>query len=108
MIEYGVFYSPAAISDLEAIYQYIACSLSNPIAGGAQEARIRKGIRGLGRFPLQCERVDWEPWRSMGVRRLLVDHFLAYYTVDEAVKEVTVLRIFYGGQNIEEIVNAQR
>lgn len=106
MTEYGVFYSPAAFNDLQTIYAYIACDLGNSIAGAAQEARIRKEIRELSYFPLRYERVDWEPWHSMNVRKLPVDNFVAYYAVDEAIQEVTVLRIFYGGQNVEELISS--
>lgn len=105
MTEYGVFYSPAALDDLQTIYAYIAYDLRNQIAASAQEARIRKEIRDLRYFPLRCEQVNWEPWHSMNVRKLPIENFLAYYTVDEAVGEVVVLRIFYGGQNAEEIIS---
>lgn len=105
MTEYGVFYSPAAFDDLQTIYAYIASDLCNHIAAAAQEARIRKEIRDLSYFPLRYEQVDWEPWHSMNVRKLPIDNFVAYYTVDEAIREVTILRIFYGGQNVKEIVS---
>lgn len=104
MTTYEVFYSPAAWDDLQAIYAYIAWDLSNPISAAGQEGRIRKEIRDLRYLPLRYEQVDWEPWHSMNVRKLPIDNFVAYYTVDEAAQEVTVLRIFYGGQNVEEIV----
>lgn len=105
MTEYGVFYSPAAVDDLQAIYTYIACDLCNQIAASAQETRIRKKIRDLCYFPLRHEQVGWEPWHSMNTRKVPIDNFVAYYTVDETAREVTVLRIFYGGQNVEEIIN---
>lgn len=41
----------------------------------------------------------------MNIRKVPIDNFAAYYTVDETAREVTVLRIFYGGQNAEEIIN---
>lgn len=104
MTEYGVFYSPAALDDLQAIYSYIAYDLCNPISAAGQEARIRKEIRNLSYLPLRYEQVNWEPWHSMNVRKLPIDNFVAYYTVDETVGEVVVLRIFYGGRNVEEIV----
>lgn len=107
MIEYGVFYSPVAMDDLQSIYAYIAYDLCNQIAAGAQETRIRQEIRTLSYFPLRYEQVDWEPWHSMNVRKLPIDNFVAYYTADEAAKEVTVLRIFYGGQNVEEMIGGE-
>ncbi len=105
MTEYGVFYSPAALDDLQAIYVYIACDLLNQIAASGREARIRKEIRDLKYFPLRYEQVNWEPWHSMNVRKLPIDNFVVYYAVDEVSREVTILRIFYGGQNVEEIIS---
>lgn len=105
MTEYGVFYSPAALDDLQTIYAYIASHLCNHIAASAQVARICKEIRDLSYFPLRYERVGWEPWQSMNVRKFPIDNFVVYYTVNEADKEATVLRIFYGGQNVEEIIS---
>lgn len=105
MTEYRVFYSPAALDDLQAIYTYIAYDLCNQIAANAQEARIRKEIRDLHYFPLRYEQVDWEPWHGMNVRKLPIDNFVAYYTLDEAAQEVTILRVFYGGQNVKEIIS---
>lgn len=105
MMEYTVFYSPAALDDLQAIYTYIAYDLANPIAAAGQEGRIRKEIRNLYYFPLRYEQVNWEPWHGRNARKLPIDNFVVYYTVDEAAKEVIVLRIFYGGRNVEEIIS---
>jgi len=106
MTDYAVFYAPAAWDDLQAIYNYITNTLGNRIAGNAQEARIRKEIQSLNHFPLRYEQVAWEPWHSMGVRKLPIDNFVAYYSVDEAAMEVIILRIFYGGQNVEQIISS--
>lgn len=61
MTEYAVFYAPAALDDLQAIYTYIAHDLANPIAAAGQEGRIRKEIRDLHHLPLRYEQVTWEP-----------------------------------------------
>jgi len=106
MTDYAVFYAPAALDDLETIYNYITYTLGNRIAGDAQEARIRKEIQTLDHFPSRYERVSWEPWHGMNVRKLPIDNFVVYYSVEETSKEVTILRIFYGGQDVERIINS--
>lgn len=105
MTDYAVTYTPVALDDLETIYNYIAHTLGNRIAADAQEGRIREEIKKLNIFPLRYEQVSWEPWHSLGVRWLPIDNFLAYYSVDEAAKEVSVLRIFYGGRDVEHIIS---
>jgi len=52
--------------------------------------------------------VEWEPWQSMEMHRLPVDNFVVYYTVDDDTLIVTVIRIFYGGRDVEEIINAEK
>jgi toxin ParE1/3/4 len=42
----------------------------------------------------------------MGMHQLPVNNFIVYYLVDDEVGTVTVVRIFYGGRDIEEIVNS--
>jgi toxin-antitoxin system, toxin component, relE family len=54
-------------------------------------------------MPLRNHAVDWEPWKSKEMRKVTVDKFIAFYTVDTRSLTVTVIRIFYGGQDIANI-----
>ena len=101
---YHVFYSPAAKADLKAVYAYIAFSLRAKIAAKAQTNRIRKEIRSLSFMPEKYAQVDWEPWHSQGVRKVPVDNYIVYYWVNEEDHSVEIVRIFYGGQDVEGIV----
>ena len=102
--EYQVIYSPAALDDLRNIFTYIAYELLAGQAAQNQTARIRREIRKLDLFPEKHEQVDWEPWASMGMRKMPVDNYVVYYTVDNETKTVTVVRIFYGGRDVEHII----
>lgn len=105
---YAVNYSGEALDDLRAIYAYIANALLVPATAAAQVERIRKEVRSLNFMPERYTLVDWEPWHSMGMHQLPVDNYIAYYLVDDAAKTVTVARIFYGGRDIEGIINSSR
>lgn len=48
--------------------------------------------------------VEWEPWHSMEVHKLPVDNFIIYYQVKAKENVVNVVRVFYGGRDIENIV----
>ena len=100
---YKVAYSPKARDDLKEIYSYIAFTLMVPDTAEGQVNRIRKAIRSLDFMPLRNPAVDWEPWKSMGMRKIPVDNFVVFYTVDEAARTVTVIRIVYGGRDIENL-----
>lgn len=65
--------------------------------------RIRETVRKLDIMPNRHEIVDREPWLTMGMRKLLVDNYIVFYLVDSDNMTVTVIRIFYGGRDIEGI-----
>lgn len=105
---YSVIYSPEALDDLKEIYAYITFTLLVPETAERQVNRIRKEIRTLDCMHSRYARMEWEPWRSMGMHRLPVDNYVVYYTVDDDSLIVTVIRIFYGGRNVEGIINAEK
>ena len=105
---YSVVYSPEAMNDLREIYAYIAFDLQAPDAAKGQVNRLRKEIRSLDFMPSRYAIVDWEPWMGMEVDRVPVDNFIVYYAVNNSSLTVTVIRIFYGGRDVENIVNAER
>ena len=47
--------------------------------------------------------VDWEPWKSMKMHKIPVDNFIVFYIVDMNSMTVTVIRIVYGGRDIQGI-----
>ena len=100
---YNVVYSPEALSDLKDIYAYIAQELMIPDTALNQVNRIRKEIRSLDFMPSRYALVDWEPWKSMGMHKVPVDNFVVFYTVDSDSMTVAIIRIVYGGRNIESI-----
>lgn len=104
---YKVIYSPEALDDIRNIYSYIAFDLKVPDTAQGQVDRIRKEIRSLDFMPLRYAIVDWEPWRSMEMHKVSVDNFVIYYTVSTKSLTVTVIRIFYGGQDAENIVKSE-
>lgn len=103
---YTVSYSEDALNDLREIYTYIANELLVPETATAQVVRIRKEVRSLDFMPARYALVEWEPWHSMGMHQLPVNNFIVYYLVDDEAGTVTVVRIFYGGRDIEGIVNS--
>ena len=104
MTHYRVQYSAEALEDLRSIYQYIANELQAPQAAKGQVDRIRRMVRSLSLTPTRFAAVEWEPWASMGMRKVPVDHYLVFYLVENADLTVTVVRIFFGGRNVEEMI----
>lgn len=104
---YKVIYSPEALDDIRNIYTYIAFDLKAPDTAQGQVDRIRKEIRALDFMPMRFSIVDWEPWKSMEMHKVPVDNFVVYYTVSTESLTVTVIRIFYGGQDAKRIEESE-
>ncbi|MCC8075280.1 MAG: type II toxin-antitoxin system RelE/ParE family toxin [Clostridiales bacterium] len=105
--KYKVVYSSAALDDLDAIYSYIAHGLKERTTARNQVNRIRKEIRSLDVFPGRYAKVDWEPWASAGMHRVPVNNFVVYYLVDTKSMLVTIIRIFYGGRDVENMISSE-
>lgn len=101
---YKVIYSPQALEDLTEIYEYIRFSLQARVAAENQSSRIRKMIRSLDTFPARHSLVEWEPWASMKIYKVPVDNYMIFYRVDEKLSTVSIIRIFYSGRNIEDVI----
>lgn len=97
---YSIIYAPKARDDLKEIYSYIAFSLLVPETAKGQVDRIRKAICSLDFMPSRNPAVDWEPWKSMGMHKTLVDNFIVFYTIDNIRAVVTIIRIVYSGRDV--------
>lgn len=100
---YRIVYSPQALEDLKDIYAYISEELQVPDTARNQANRIREKIRSLDFMPMRYAIVDWEPWKSMKMHKIPVDNFIVFYIVDMNSMTVTVIRIVYGGRDIQGI-----
>ena len=103
---FHVTYSPAALDDLRSIFSYIAYELLATQAAINQINRIRKQIRSLDTMPERYDKVDWEPWASMHMHKLPVDNYIVFYLIDKEKMTATIVRIFYGGRDIENIIHS--
>ncbi|NLL57222.1 MAG: type II toxin-antitoxin system RelE/ParE family toxin [Firmicutes bacterium] len=100
-MSYKIIYTEESEQDLVNIYRYIAMDLLVPETAKNQIERIMKAIKGLDELPLRYKLYHNEPWHSKGLRVLPVDNYLVFYIVVEEEKMVAIVRIMYGGRNIE-------
>ena len=97
--------SEQADSDLRAIYEYIAFELLSPENAGGQLDRLEKGIISLEEMPERYQRYEKEPWYSRGLRIFPIDNYVVFYIADTEKRIVTVIRVMYGGRDIEYQLN---
>ncbi len=98
---YDIVLAAKAYSDLKNIYEYIAFSLQNPCSAANQIDRLEKGINSLNQMPERHRIYDKEPWKSRNTHIMIVDKYLIFYTVDKTSNVVNIVRILYGGRNLE-------
>ncbi|WP_122819286.1 type II toxin-antitoxin system RelE/ParE family toxin [Varibaculum vaginae] len=101
--KFTVSYTRAAYNDLRGITSYISYSLLAPESAKRQTESIREQIRDLDTLPLRYPLVGWEPWRSMGIRRVITGKYVIFYEVDEDQEKAEVIRVVYSGRNLKEI-----
>ncbi|MFR2545029.1 MAG: hypothetical protein ACLS8K_11645 [Lachnospira sp.] len=39
--------------------------------------------------------VEWEPWHSRGVRKIIIQDFYIYYRLDDSYAKVYILNVIY-------------
>ncbi len=100
-MSYQVSITDAAEYDLRAIFSYIAFELQSYANAVGQLERLESAINSLSEMPERYRRYDKEPWHSRGLRRMSVDHYCVFYIPDHDKKAVEIIRVMYGGRDIE-------
>ena len=95
-----VVYTETARADLKDIYRYISRVLSAPDAARALTERLLHEARSLEEMPERQPLWRDEPWRSLGVRFITVKNYVLFYIADQETETVTIVRVMYGGRDI--------
>lgn len=103
----NINYSHESLDDLIGIYSYISSFLLEPDTAEVQVNQIRNGIRNLDSMPLRHKLVDWEPWHSMGMRIFPINNYEVYYYVNIEQSTVEIVRIFYDGRDVENLIKKE-
>lgn len=98
---YQITLTPEAQRDLRDIYCYIAVNLQSVQNAAGQLDRLEENILSLAKMPERFRVYDREPWRSRNLRVMPVDNYLVFYIPNHQEKTVTVIRIMYGGRDVD-------
>lgn len=93
--KYTVKIAHSAEEQLREITDYIRFTLQAPDTAMKMLDILAEEIFSLNQFPNRVLLTDEEPWRSQGIRKLLVKNFLVYFWVDEEAKKVQMIGIVY-------------
>lgn len=101
-MKYKMEITAQAESDLRDIYEYIAFELLAPENAAGQIDRLEESILRLASMPLRFKEYETEIWKSRGLHIMPVDNFVVLYIPDEEAGVVTIIRIMYGGRDIDK------
>jgi len=87
-----------------SIGHYLSEILQAPRAARVQVARIATEISELGTLPKKFPTYDTDACGKLGLRRMNVDRFSVFYLLDDAASTVTIIRVIYGGRDIDRIL----
>ena len=59
-------------------------------------------------FPARNRLMDEEPWKSRGIRRLLVRNYFIYYRIDEDAGRVYVLNVIFARRDQVRAITQRR
>lgn len=95
MNEYEVRVTRQALEQMKEIVHYISNDLMAPNAADNLLDKIKAEITKLSSFPKKYALIDEEPWRTEGIRKIVVKNFLIYYWVDDENNRVQVTAVIY-------------
>ena len=104
MKTFHLIITKSAQIDIEEIYNYITYTLLAPENASKQVNRIFKELKNLQTLPNRHPLHSKEPWKSQGLRKVIIDNFLAFYLVNEQTEEVIILHVYYCGRNVDELL----
>ena len=101
---YKIVIEKTAENDLNDILSYISNTLHEPVIAKKLYITIKENFSNLKSMPLRHKVVNEEPYRSIGMRMLLIENYIAFYVVDEDNKTVHIFRILYNRRDWQQIL----
>ena len=103
-MKYKVIIDYTAENDLVGILHYIANTLHEPNVAKRIYKSIKEQILSLEEIPLRYPLINEEPYRTAGVRKILVEGYTAFYLVNSADMTVHVFRILYSRREWQHLL----
>ncbi|MBQ7671196.1 MAG: type II toxin-antitoxin system RelE/ParE family toxin [Clostridia bacterium] len=101
---YRILITELAGRDLDAIVEYIAVQLSNPIAAGDLLDEVDKCYSNLRSNPFIYAKSADARLEKAGYRKALIKNYILFFKVFEDEKRVIVYRIIYGARDYQKLL----
>ena len=98
-MNYQLHITSTAKQDITKAVDYIEFTLKNPDAANNLLDVVTEQINSLANFPQRFHLVDEPILASWGIRFIVINHYLAFYTIDEKNQNVIIVRFLYQKSN---------
>lgn len=106
--KYEIKVTIQALEQMREIAHYISYDLMAPEAADNLLDDLKASILKLSVLPKKYPLIEEEPWRSEGVRKIVVKNFLVYYWIDEEYNKVQVTAVIYSKRDqIKQLKNME-
>lgn len=104
MIKYNLVIAEAAEADLYEIADYISYELKEPDTALKQLVKIQEAMATLEELPERHSLVKDKYLAAKGIRKLPIDNYLIFYTVNKSTNAVNIIRVLYSRRDWESIL----
>jgi len=95
MKKYNIYMTHTATEDLKSIASYISNELREPSIAKKFVGNIKEAVMSLEQMPTRHSLLRDANLAVQGIRKIMVDNYIAFYTVSEKENVVTIVRILY-------------
>ena len=103
-MNYNIHITAAAERDLAGASDHIEFVLKNPKAADDLLNEAEKQISSLSEYPERYKLVDDPVLASWGIRFVIVNGYLAFYTISEETQRVIIVRFVFQKSNWSTIL----
>lgn len=104
MEEFKVIIEQTAEKDLISILSYISDTLKEPANAKRIYLSIKEQVLSLNILPFRYALISEKPYTQMGIRKIPVENYTAFYFVDDKNKTVHVFRILYNRREWKNLI----
>jgi len=103
-MKYRILISDRAMNDITNALNYIEGILLNPQAADDLSIKIEQRIKSLATMHKRHPVIDDPLLRRLGMRFIVIDGYIAFYTINDDIKTVNIIRIVYGKRNWSKLL----
>lgn len=103
-VMYRVMVEESAERDLTEILLYFTETLNEHKVAAKTYNMLRSGIAGLSDMPHRAPYINEEPYRMMGIRKLIMKNHIAIFLIDEKNREVHVIRVLHVRREWQDLI----